>query len=455
MRIDIFCESGSMYGLGHFYRCLKLALLCAKLPQIHTIILHNRGDFSPNLRTLLAQESIESVIKLHYDGQDWNNGERIQDLINNYASRQQKHHKQGQDHHKNHTLAICPFDIVIIDSYEADSHIYTALAQNAQALICLDDTQRTIYPPRSIILSSLPESYEFFSQERFAACDYTLWCGEEYVILPTSSPMPWRLVDSSKQKTINTPESALESSSPNSKNHLDSSANLALNPQCQAQKPPESTPNQIPESQTQLASGICQVFVSFGGVDRENYTQGFVDSLAQFMRDNSAKPTCYNSPESSINSRDSSKLDSGWHFHIVLGGGYPHELDTNALPAGSFSLYRNLSPAEFLALACLCDCAISAGGGSMLELLALQVPSIIFKSAKNQHAQIIHWAVQGAIIHAKSLESIPTHLCMLLAPERLSAMRTLLGSLALGTTLPLALNNLAQSLRNSTNPSQK
>lgn len=389
-------------------------------------------------------------MKLHYDGQDWNNKEWIQDLASKYAVAHQRKHQ-----HTSQKRAMRAFDIVIIDSYEANSPIYTTLAQNARALICLDDTQRIIYPPHSIILNPLPESYEIFSQKCFATYGYTLWCGEQYVILPSSSLTPCERVDSGKQ-TAST-QSPLESSHPKSNSPLDSGATTMLDSPYQSQKPTESISAQSPESKALLAGGICQVFVSFGGVDRANYTQGFVDFLAQYMENDSPKLAQSNTQKSSTESWDSGRSDSalGWHFHIVLGGGYSHELYTNALPAGSFNLYRNLNPAQFLDLARSCDCAISAGGGSMLELLALQVPSIILESADNQHAQIMYWAARGAIIHAKSLESTLTLLHALLAPARLSAMRTLLGSLSLGTALPLALDKLAQSLQNSTNPSQK
>lgn len=433
MRVDIFCESGSAWGLGHFYRCLKLALLCARLPQIRAITLHNRGDFSPDLPALLAHDSPESSAKIAYIAHEW--------LENLHSPNNEPNNELESSSKPRKPLE--PLEIAIIDSYEASSSIYAALARESKALICLDDTLRDIYPPHSIILNPLPESKEHFSQARFAGRKYRLWCGEEYMILPPA---------------INFVDLA---------NVADFPSECALDPLKHGQKAlksPESSGLDSPMDSLIDSSHACSgnssatshittrhIFVSFGGVDRENYTQAFVDILSQILGNSGEKAkhnTCHNTnaPESSALVLHSSALDSAraWHFHLVLGGGYGHILDTSTLPAGSFSVHRDLSQAKFLALARSCACAISAGGGSMLELLALQVPSIILETAENQRAQIAHWAARGAIIHATDLESALAHLPALLAKKSLSAMRATLSSLRLGSALVQALENLTR-----------
>lgn len=118
MRIDIFCESGEGYGLGHFYRSLKLIAIFVKLtkpPYTHAITLHNRGDYTPPpLKTLL--DSTPSHIELECKNYEW--------------------------------LSTQPemLELAIVDSYEAQEWFYHRLIQHSKALICLDDTLRDAYP---------------------------------------------------------------------------------------------------------------------------------------------------------------------------------------------------------------------------------------------------------------------------------------------------------------------
>lgn len=151
MRIDVFCESGAKYGLGHFYRCVKLIALCAKTRQVNALTLHNRvvGDFiPPSLAQLLDKELLESI-SYECKNYEW--------------------------------LSTQPqmLDIAIVDSYEAQEWFYYRLKSQSKALICLDDTLRDVYPPQSYILNPTPHIQEYFSHK-----NYYLWCGEEYIIPP-------------------------------------------------------------------------------------------------------------------------------------------------------------------------------------------------------------------------------------------------------------------------------
>ncbi len=104
-------------------------------------------------------------------------------------------------------------------------------------------------------------------------------------------------------------------------------------------KPLESTQDSKPAAHNQNK----QVFVNFGGVDSNNLSQSFIDLLVR-------------------------ELTQQCHFHLVLGGGYPHKIAIPKPLENFVSMYHNLTPSEFLHLALTCDYALSAGGGSMLEL---------------------------------------------------------------------------------------
>ncbi|MCX2716895.1 UDP-4-amino-4,6-dideoxy-N-acetyl-beta-L-altrosamine N-acetyltransferase [Helicobacter sp. MIT 21-1697] len=336
MRIDIFCESGSAYGLGHFYRCLKLIALCGRIPQVDSITLHNRGDFVPP-----ALETLLPPLQIHIESKNYE-----------WLSTQPQ-----------------MLDVAIVDSYEAQEWFYHRLDNQSKALICLDDAFRDVYPPTSYILNPAPNAKEAFPQnEQF-------WCGEEYLILP------FACADSK--------------------------------PQCEHKNTNE----------------LKDVFVTFGGVDKDNLVQNFVDSLSTLIL---THPHLKQK-----------------RFHIILGGGYTHtlHLPQNLQDSSNplICIYRNLNPYDFLTKAQQCDIAISAGGGTMLELLALKVPCIIIEAASNQHLQITQWAQKGAILQAKNPKDSLTHLIRLVPKDMLSIHNTL-NSLSLGSKLPLALYNLINTL---------
>ncbi|MCH5313594.1 MAG: UDP-4-amino-4,6-dideoxy-N-acetyl-beta-L-altrosamine N-acetyltransferase [Helicobacter sp.] len=363
MRVDIFCESGAKYGLGHFYRCVKLIALCAKTKQINAITLHNRGDFTPPPLAQLLGEVMPQYVSYECKNYEW--------------------------------LSTQPqmLDIAIVDSYEAQEWFYYRLKSQSKALICLDDTLRDVYPPQSYILNPTPHI-----QEHFAHKNYHLWCGEDYIIPPILLPQ-----------------------SP-----------IAL-------------------KNTQDCAPCCNIFVNFGGVDKDNLTQEILHHLSHLLT-SSALTHC--------------------HFHIILGNGYAHHLFLEPHLHAHISIYRHLCPQDFLAKAKECDYAISAGGGSMLELILLKVPSIIIESAPNQHLHITQWAKKGAIATAKnpldalyilqswcehtlhnhtfSYEDNASSLALAFNDVSLDSIQNTLHSLSLGALLPQALCTLFAQVNDMT-----
>lgn len=329
MRVDIFCESGEKYGLGHFYRCLKLIAICGKIPQVNAITLHNRGDFTPPPFNDLLDENMQDSVILECKNYEW--------------------------------LSTQPqmLDVAIVDSYETQEWFYYRLKSHSKALICLDDTLRDVYPPQSYILNQS-------SQEHFSSQKYHLWCGQEYIIPPIILP----------------------------------------------EHSPSHTHNK-------------QIFISFGGVDSGNLTQEIVHHISQFIALNDF---------------------AHCHFHIVLGNGYTHQLSIPPEISPYITLYSHLSPKDFLHKASVCDYAISAGGGSMLELIMLKIPSIIIESAPNQRIQITQWEQAGAIALAQnpydSLFLLHSWCENMPSSYNKDTIKTTLHSLSLGTLLPKALSTL-------------
>lgn len=355
--VEIFCESGKEMGLGHLYRCIKLARICAQIPPITTITLHNRGDFALDLSKILPNDLQDDLqARIHYNAHEW------------FSS----------SAHKSSESSDAPV-LAIVDSYLASGALYAHIQQCSDALICLDDTLRDIYPAQSYILNPTLESCVYFATK-----PYHLWCGEQYAIVPQ----------------VRGGESL----------HIRQDSSLQADLQAK------------------------HIFVSFGGVDSRNLTQALLQELHTYLE---------SSPYA-------------LYFHIVLGGGYTHKLCAPLLQAHHkyherISIYRDLSPDEFLSLAQACDYAISAGGGSMLELLGLKIPSIILESASNQRSQIAHFEKKGAIIQAKDTQNALSTLTSLLAnTSQTQAIKIALESLQLGSALEAALQDLAQALLIST-----
>lgn len=356
MNIDIFCESGQKYGLGHFYRCIKLLHLCA-LPQVSSITLHNRGDhIPPPLETLLPLQNLWlKHITLECKCYEW-----LDLKSKNFDN----------------------LDLVIIDSYESGKEFYDFMQQKSKVLICLDDTFRDVYPQASIILNPAPNAKEHLKSYQ------NLWCGIEFMILP-------------QIPTYSDLQTNIDSKNP-----------------------------------------APRIFLNFGGVDNSNLTQSALQSIAAYI-------------DSQISHTNS--IISTPSFHIVLGGGYPHTLQISKCLQNHSFVYHALSPSEFLALAQSCDCALSAGGGSMLELISLRIPSVIMQSASNQQFHITQYAKLGAIIPAHNIQEATRNLFTLLEQgEIYHNLFYTLHSLQLGTLLPQALQSLVDSLQpKESNPAQK
>lgn len=343
MRVDIFCESGTHYGLGHFYRCVKLIAQLITLYKSHSpidmIVLHNRGDFCPPpLTDMLECGTLPTIECKNYE---W--------------------------------LSTQPemLDIAIIDSYESQEWFYYRLKSHSKALICFDDMLRDVYPPKSYILNPASCAAQYFANK-----DYYLWCGEGYII----PPLMTQIAQDSHLSHINA----------HKKN----------------------------------------VLINFGGADSTNLSQDLLSSLA----------TC----------ADSMALIEHYHFHIVLGSAYSHTLhippslpkDTNAF----LSVHSALLPRDFIALACACDYAISAGGGTMLELLYVKIPSIIIESAQNQHLQIQTYLQKGAIVSAKSPLGALSLLQKWRTTHATQFIRDSLMRLELGAALIPSLQNLIATI---------
>lgn len=337
MRIDIFCESGKHFGLGHFYRCLKLASICVQNSLVRSIIFHNRGDFK--VTSSLFAPLHTHTCSIEYKNYEW--------------------------------LSTQPefIELAIVDSYEAEMWFYHRLSKHCNTLICLDDEFRDIYPPHSIILNPTAQALKYFSSHT-----HILWCGESYTIAYPTNLIPQPKDNQNNEKNI---------------------------------------------------------FISFGGVDQANFVQLFLDEIGKIDY----------------------PLFADYHFHIVLGQESTNKLSNKQL---LLSFYHNLMPFDFLSLAARCNCAISTGGGTMFELLALRIPSIIIESASNQHYQISQWHERGAIFRVENMISAldslkvwcnakqtlekPTHI------PHINEIRSMLSTLQLGEELAPSLHQTINTI---------
>lgn len=97
MKIDVFCEWGKQYGLGHLKRCENLIQIFQQtFPMLHFHITF--------------------------------------------------HHLPSQ-------IPTQAYDLVIIDSYLMESKLYYQLSKLSKAMLCLDDFHRIHYPKKALILS--------------------------------------------------------------------------------------------------------------------------------------------------------------------------------------------------------------------------------------------------------------------------------------------------------------
>ena len=174
---------------------------------------------------------------------------------------------------------------------------------------------------------------------------------------------------------------------------------------------------------TAVRERVGDIFVSFGGSDLGNLSAQilpFIESSVLFAPHNPS-------------------LDSmPCVIHLVLGRHYPHTPPTRPY----LKHYRDLSPVQMHALMRRCDIAISAGGGTLIELAASLMPTIMIESAPNQHFQISQFAALGAFKHAQSLAQIPTLIQSLLPKFARNQAKTTLKALRIGAELESALGNI-------------
>lgn len=138
-KVLIFCESGIVYGMGHYTRCLILADKIKSLG--YEIVIHNYEDS-------LAKE------------QSW----FFQDNILKYLEDEE-------------------IRAVVIDSYQADSEIYFEVEKRGIRLVVIDDNARISYPSTSFILNGGIETQLFYDTHRqdrvFAGLEYMI-CNEVF-----------------------------------------------------------------------------------------------------------------------------------------------------------------------------------------------------------------------------------------------------------------------------------
>lgn len=125
---------------------------------------------------------------------------------------------------------------------------------------------------------------------------------------------------------------------------------------------------------TSVRESVCDIFVSFGGSDVHNLSAQTLPHI----------------PES-------------YTIHLVLGKHYPHTPPHR----DNLILYQDLSPTHMHEVMRQCDIAISAGGGTLIELAKSLMPTIMIESAPNQHFQIEQFATLGVFLHAHMLLEIP------------------------------------------------
>ncbi|PAF47546.1 hypothetical protein BKH46_03730 [Helicobacter sp. 12S02634-8] len=145
---------------------------------------------------------------------------------------------------------------------------------------------------------------------------------------------------------------------------------------------------------------LRDLFIAFGGTDPLGYTQ----KVAKILQ---------NSP---------------YHLHIITPT--PFEIPHNA----PITLYSNLCAAQMAALMHRCDGAISAGGGTLIELAMAQVPTLIIPTASNQTFQAKNWENTGAM-QISNLHALPQDLKALESVDKRAIMIAQYQNIPFGTLL--------------------
>lgn len=172
---------------------------------------------------------------------------------------------------------------------------------------------------------------------------------------------------------------------------------------------------------TSVRERISDIFVSFGGSDTQNLSAQilpFIESSALFSPSSQDFAPCT--------------------IHLVLGRYYPHTPPTHP----NLRCYTDLNPAQMHALMQQCDIAISAGGGTLIELASSLIPTIMLESAPNQHFQITQFADIGAFKHAQNLTQIPKLIESLMPKNTRESAKDTLSTLRIGQELESALRNV-------------
>lgn len=143
-KVFIFTECLTFTGLGHLGRCTALAEILQEAGRDAEIVLHTDG-------TGLGGQTSVSIRAL-----DWKNLKMLSDFLNQENPQ-----------------------IVFVDSYLADVQVYETIHKEVRKLICIDDTNRILYPKGSIILNpGLGGVYLNYDKER-----NEIFTGVEYVLL--------------------------------------------------------------------------------------------------------------------------------------------------------------------------------------------------------------------------------------------------------------------------------
>ena len=135
IQVAFFTESGTSRGMGHLIRSYTI---CEKFKFL-------------NIKTTFFLDS------------DINYGDKFTDI--NYFKWNNFHLMQK-------------YDIIFIDSYEADMDIYESIANNCKVAVYIDDFSRLKYP-KGVILNFAPDAKEFFFKETMEK--YTYLLGLKYI----------------------------------------------------------------------------------------------------------------------------------------------------------------------------------------------------------------------------------------------------------------------------------
>ncbi|AKH79031.1 PseG/SpsG family protein [Leptospira interrogans] len=143
-KVFIFTECLTFTGLGHLGRCTALAEIVQEAGRDAEIVLHTDGT------------GLGGQISVPIRALDWKNLKMLSDFLNQENPQ-----------------------IVFVDSYLADVQVYETIHKKARKLICIDDTNRILYPEKSIILNpGLGGTYLDYDKEQ-----NQIFTGIEYVLL--------------------------------------------------------------------------------------------------------------------------------------------------------------------------------------------------------------------------------------------------------------------------------